>query len=208
MEKGCSSSICCLGRINEVVIRMRRKKKLLIATILIILFILFGRVFLILWESVFVDIVPYKKTEFEDYNEFYQQSIRNFFPSELPVSATNIEYYYYSGMLDKIYALSFSTDDVGLEYMKEIYWSHYDILIESDTIVYVFDKQLTYDFVNVEKIQFLEELLEGDLEQYEILAYEKGCNEHSDVKSCVLYNDETNKFVISFYHDQLFMEKE
>ncbi len=189
-------------------IKMRRKKKLLIANILIISFILFGRVFIILWESVFADIVPYKKTAFKDYNDFYQQSIKNFFPSELPESATNIQYYYYSGMQDEKFGVSFVVNGEDYEDMQEYYLSYYYPLIDSKAIKYFSEQQLTDEFVRLERLDFIENIIAEENEKYTFLLYQQSSSEHYQIKSGVLYNDETNEVVIIFYDDQLFMEKE
>ncbi len=159
------------------------------------------------WDIFFADFLPREQTNYKNYNSFYKRSVTNFFPSELPDSATNVKYYYYSGMLDEKFGVSFVVDDEDYKELKHYYLYYYYPTKNSRSLDYFFKQQLTDEFVHSERLDFIENIVEEELDQYTFMVYEKGTTEHYQIKSGGLYNDETNEFIIIFFHDHFFMEE-
>lgn len=160
------------------------------------------------------------------YGFFYQtiDKVVVHYQEELPSSAENVNYYYYTWMFDTKTAVSFILDGEEYQEQKELYlllytadeeenyqeyqeeWlSEYGEVPdwaekwESD---YVFDEKLTTDFLEEEELEYLEKVFHDSVDQYTILAY-KGDAEGGErcYLEGVFCNDKTNEVVMFGFTD-------
>lgn len=160
------------------------------------------------------------------YGLFYQtiDKVVGHYPEELPSSAENVNYYYYTWMFDTKTAVSFILDGEEYQEQKEQYlllytadeeenyqeyqeeWlSEYGEVPdwaekwESD---YVFDEKLTTDFLEEEELEYLRKVFHDSEDHYTILAY-KGDAEGGErcYLEGVFCNDKTNEVVMFGFTD-------
>lgn len=90
---------------------MKKKPKFLVLKTLI--FILIIAQCYAAWHVFIKDIVPITKTNFENYDDFKQKGYSEYFYNELPLSASNIKYFYHEEFLfdKKVYSCILSDED-------------------------------------------------------------------------------------------------
>lgn len=183
--------------------KFSKVKKVICITILCI-FLAFLLCILFLWR---LGIWPWTQRWFISYNSFRQWTggVAVPYPEELPSSAEDIKYFYYTGWFDIQTGISFTVSDEDYHKLKEslelsFFTDHSgDLPFDED---YMLDGKVTPDFLEEEGIEYLGEVFLDTPAHYKILVYQ------GDVKggqSCFLqgifYNDDTNEIVMFGFKD-------
>ena len=160
-----------------------------------------------LWFVFLREYIPNTKINFRNYNSFHNKMKIDIFPDELPTSVRDIRYYYYTGYNDSKAGIAFIVED-ETEYkkFKDAYLSEYLDYIRSvaggDNIQYVFDQPLTDEFLQKEEVEFLKELLENNINDYQIQGFQDIDQIVINRTDGVLYNDFTNEIIIFYFLDK------
>ena len=178
-------------------------RKIVKAIIVISLIIFFAFIANSMWVIFLKDYIPNTKTYFKNYDQFKEKENGAFYLKELPSSARDIQYYYYTGYFDSKSGVSFIVDDEK-EYqdVKQFYilkFSDYEVRLNViENIQFLFNQPLTNDFIYQKKIELLEELIVYDIDDYSILAYmeTKKKQEGRDHTGGVICNDTTHEIII------------
>lgn len=205
------------GGMKKKINKMSKSEKgvLLAAGIIVFVFLVSG-----VWFLRACGILPYTQRWFISYNVFYQRADRVAapYPGELPASAGDIKYFYYTGWLDKKTGISFTVNDEDYQKIKEEYLSSYKTKEDdnqksldkygrnldraADGGMYVFDERLTSDFLEEEGLEYLEKVFHDAADNYIILAYigDAEGGERCNLEG-VFCNDEKNEVVMFGYTD-------
>ncbi len=195
----------------------------LVAGILLGLFLIIG-----IWFLHACRILPYTQRWFISYNSFDKKTdgVAARYPKELPSSAEKVKYFYYTGWLDTKTGISFTLSEEEYQEQKETYLSLYTALEEehktnhqeyldsclakygyipdwaADEVMYVFDENVTSDFLEEEGLEYLEKIFHDTVDNYTILAYIGVVDggERCTLEG-VFCNDETNEIVIFGFTD-------
>lgn len=172
-------------------IRQGIKKSIIIICILFCVFLIWG-----LWEAFLKDLIPYKRTSFKDYTNFYLEVGNSYFPEEVPFTVSHEKYFYYSGNMDKKRAVCFvvETTEEYNEYKNSE--SIQNSLTEEE-----YPQAVSNSFLQEEKIVFLEEIMEQDAEKYSVLIYEEAKLQHGYYRTGIICNDETQEIILFSYKD-------
>ena len=102
-------------------------------------------------------IIPYTKTNFKSY-EAFREKTHNYYPDELPASASEIKYYYYNGKFDNFSAVAFTVNAQDFANLRERYTIYFkqfrfnssygSARYENQTIPENFLKEETVEFLN------------------------------------------------------------
>lgn len=125
------------------------------------------------------------------------------FPKELPASAENTRYYYYKGLLDKKFGISFTLDAEEYQDMKESYLKFFkEQEAEMSNNWYEFDEKATPEFLEDEELDDLNHLFHGSEDSCTVLAYGiwPGLNTSYYIGG-VICNDDRNEMVIFYFFD-------
>lgn len=167
------------------------KKSIIIICILFCVFLIWG-----LWEAFLKDLIPYKRTSFEDYTNFYLEVGDSSFPEEVSFTVSHERYFYYSGNMDKKRAVCFVVETA--EEYKEYKNSK---SIQNSLREEGYPQAVSKSFLQEGKIVFLEEIMEQDAEKYSVLEYEELKLQHGFYRRGILCNDETQEIIIFSYKD-------
>lgn len=189
----------------------RIKKRLVITAFCVLLALISGILFL-----GHLGIVPCKRKWFSDYHSFCKTTgcRRDYtlpFFRELPSGAEGTRYICYTGGFDQKTGVSFTVSDSDYREIKETLLSAYrgNTTYEGEKrtqryndAVYLFDGEVSSDFLKREELGYLKEIFRDPPENYKILVY-KG--DDAGGQHCVLEgtfcNDETNEIVIFRFAD-------
>ncbi len=135
-----------------------------------------------------------------------------FFPEKLPASAENPRYLYdesFFGFSDNINGISFTLDEKEYRDMKESYLSYFkEREAEWDGGWLEFDEEVTAEFLEEEKLDYLDYLFHGSEDSYTVLAYVILPNHHyTYYLKGVICNDDRNEMIIFDIKDGIRKEK-
>ena len=198
---------------------MKKRKQIVLVTVLLFVF---GMTW-ILWEC---KLFPYTRKWFINYSVFKNKTagIMEHYPQELPVSAENIEYFYYTGWFDKKSGISFTLNKEEYPKFKEAYLCSYtnneekyqgefqhakdEYILKKrnnepkDWEWYIFDGEVTSDFLDKEELDYLNNIFHDVAENYTIAAYKKVASAgESYYLSGVFCNDSTNEIILFAFKD-------
>ncbi len=179
---------------------------------LLVIGILFG-IFLIIciWALYVFGILPYTQRWFLSYDSFHKKTdcVVAPYPKELPSSAEDIKYYYYTGWLDTKTGISFTVSDEDYQKLKDENTAFYMDRKENSQVEYVFEGNVTSDFLEEEGLEYLKKVFHDTAENYTILAYhgDDDGGEYCPLEG-VFYNDETNEVVMFGFTDIFRKRKE
>lgn len=178
------------------------KKVIIIVSILYIMAIIW-----LVWE-VLKDVIPFHKTNFRNYEAFYRKIRDNSFPGELPVTAEDPKYYFYSGHLDRMYGVSLYLGEEEFQELKQFYFSKYDEERKKNEThkecTFLLHEKLTDQFIQDENMIFVKELMREEADNYSILAFEKIDGTPDNIhRSGVFLNELTREFIIINFRDVL-----
>ena len=178
---------------------MKKRKRIVLVTVL-----LFGfGIIWILWEC---RLFPYTRRWFINYSAFKNKTAGTLehYPQELPVSAENIKYFYYTGWFDKKTGISFTINKEEYQKFKETSLYSYT----ADKEKYQEEFQHAKDEYILKKRDNEPEDWEWDIifhdaaDDYTIVVYKKV---ESAGESCYLSgifcNDSTNEIVLFAFKD-------
>lgn len=174
-------------------IRQGIKKSIIVICILFCVFLIWG-----LWEAFLKDLIPYKRTSFKDYTNFYLEVGDSSFPEEVPFTVSHESYFYYSGNMDKKRAVCFVVETAE-EYNRYKNSESIQNGLKEDG----YPQAVTKSFLKEEKINFLEEIMEQDAEKYSVLEYEEIKLQHGFYRTGIICNDETKEIIIFSCKDSL-----
>lgn len=172
---------------------------------------------------VFGGPIQFRK-HFVSYDDFIKNAYGSAFPSSLPEGARDVEYYSYSVLGSKSYAVAFSTDADIYENMKTeaegIYKKYVDKAIELDNnqelrceIIddnYVeyswgekdyYNKTMNSDIDNNKDYKFLKSLAKKELGEYRIVGYSFSGGLSRVNGGGVLANEEDCRLIYFFHGD-------
>lgn len=189
---------------------MKKKNKIKKRICIVALCILIGSLPWI-WVLYVSKILPYTQRWFLSYDSFHQKADKVVapYPEELPSSAEDIRYFYYTGWLDTKTGISFTVSDEDYLELKKECIAFYTARKENNHVEYVFEGNVTSDFLVEEGLEYLKEVFHDTAEDYTILAY-RGNDEGGEhcVLEGVFYNDETNEVVMFGFTDKLRKRKQ
>lgn len=187
-------------------------KVIFLKVLLFIAFILFLGFAWLFWEAFLKNVIPYTKTNFKDYNEFVLKA-DYFFPKDMPTSAIDVKYYYFSGNMDKLYGVSFEIEDTEYEEVKQNFIMEYvksdieEVSQNEDDVESESSVILTETFIQEEKITFIDQILRESYQNYSVIVYENKEIQKGYYKTGVFCNDDTHEIVIISMEDVMFNEK-
>lgn len=183
-------------------------------------------VFLILgvWVFRYLKILPYTRRLFISYSSFYEKAAADTFhayPNELPSSAKDIRYFYYTGSLDKMTEVSCIVNEEEYQELKETYQIIYTAKAErykkkfkqeqedyqmkrrtyepTELYHYVFNGTVTSEFLETEHLDYLGKTMHGEFGNYSILVY---CRvNQGGTMFGVLSNDENHEIIFFNFQD-------
>ncbi len=198
---------------------MKKRKRIVLVTVL-----LFGfGIIWILWECT---LFPYTRRWFINYSTFKNKTAGTLehYPQELPASAENIKYFYYTGWFDKKTGISFTINKEEYQKFKETSLYSYTadkekyqeefqhakdeyILKKRDNEPedwewYMFDGEVTSDFLVEEELDYLNNIFHDAAGDYTVVAYKKVASAgESCYLSGIFCNDSTNEIVLFAFKD-------
>lgn len=148
---------------------------------------------IILQSGILKELTPVTSTSFQSYGAFYEK-VSDYYPAELPDSASEPSYYYYSGHFDDKSAVAFWVNESDLADLKEHYTDYFSdfTFVDKKQI----DVPLTEDFTENEGIQFLDTFLEEDIRDYRIVAYIRTSDSKQNTMMGMLSNDAIGKIIL------------
>ena len=152
---------------------------------------------------IFEGYVTYKQTWFMSYDNFKKKAEASLFPDELPSSAKDNKYYYYTSHFDSKIGVSFDLEDEK-EYTKMKEDCRLEIVsnsVEAENFKYIMDEPFTNDFTEEGNLEFLFDLTENSSSAYQIIAYEYMVAPQKDRRAGMLCNDDTQEIIIFSYKD-------
>lgn len=194
----------------------------------LIIGLIFAAMWIWFWE---LGPLPYTRRWFINYDSFNKKTGIGPYPEELPASAEDIRYFYYSGWFDEKTGISFTVSQEEYQDLKETYLSSYAAKEEEyqkkfqqrqedyrmnridyepkDWFWYVLDEEMTTDFLDNEGLDYLKKVFHNKTDNYTILAYEKAASADAlYYLSGIFYNDDTNEIVMFDFRDSFRKEKE
>lgn len=143
-------------------------------------------------------IIPYTKTNFKSYDAFREKT-NNYYPDEQPESAGEIKYYYYHGMFDNFSAVAFTVDTSDFAHLSERYIIYFEKFRfdSTDGSARYENQAIPENFMQEENIEFLNDMIEGSLDNYKIVEY-YGSSKISERRSVlgVVGNESTGEIII------------
>ncbi len=174
---------------------VKKKKGRLFGIIVLAIALFAGNVLLliILKSGILKEFIPVTSTSFQSYSAFYEK-VSDYYPAELPDSASELSYYYYSGHFDDKSAVVFGVNESDLADLEAYYTDYFSKFSFVDKKQ--MDVPLTEDFTENEGIQFLDTFLEEDVQGYKIVAYIRTGDSKQDTMMGMLSNDTVGKIIL------------
>ncbi len=206
-------------RAGKVVVRTRK-----IIHKAILLLAVYGIIW-VLWECG----LPHTRRWFLNYgsfqNKIYNSSTIHHYPQELPADTEYIRYFYYTGWFDTKTGISFMLGKDEYEKQKESCLLPYlkdeeeyqmdqppridaygnnnsDARLKDEGIVY--DEEITQDLLETENLDYLNNIFQGNAEDYRMLVCEKKGKTVPRYLYGVCCRDETNEIVMFAFKDNGF----
>lgn len=175
------------------------KKKVVVISVILISLLVILLMMVLNTLGILREFFPLEKKKFDSYNEF-RMSTSDYFPDELPPSASDTKYYYYEGHYDRIHAMSTFLSDEDIDKVFSNYKSRFKIF--SDKIENV---KLDDAFIERENLSFLSNLIDGK-GNYKIFKYVNvSGGTYSRVKKGLIYNQKQGHVIIFYYEDSNLM---
>lgn len=148
------------------------------------------------------EYIPRTKTNFKTYQNFRDKT-HNYYPDEPPVSAREIKYYYYEGKFDDFSAVAFTVDAQDFASLSERYTEYFKQFKDYAGTGYVRYKNQTLpeNFIQNENLDFLSDMMDGNLSDYKIVEYMGSGNSESKTMMGAIGNESTGKFLIFYCRD-------
>lgn len=189
-----------------LIIKIKNKKKTKLDILIKIIFIVLSiGLFIICLAYLIIlgpEYIPHAKTDFKSYADFREQT-HDFYPDKQPLSAKDIKYYYYTGKFDTLSAVSFTVNGQDFVTLSEQYktkFKEYDDY-SSDGYVRYKNQTIPEDFIAEENLDFLNDMIDGNLSNYIIVEYMRTGNSESKTMLGTIGNASSGQFVIFYCRD-------
>ena len=166
-----------------------------------------------IWVMVEGELIPYKRTHFRNYHSFWmmgsgmkepdEETILKYEDERLfsyyePASTQKNTYYYYTGLFDSFKAVSFKVD---AEEYQELYNRYIKFFSRFEGLVRISRQSIPDDFFETENLAFLNNMMEDNVEGYQIVGYmSSGDRDHKNMNG-VIGNETTGHIIIFNGHD-------
>ena len=193
--------------INKSKKEKSKKKKGILHYVCIGEIILFGTLILWgMWYIVLRPTIPHTKTNFKSYAAFREKAF-DFFPNELPDSASDIMYYSYTGNFDKCLGVAFTLEPKDYSEVLSEFENWYKKMTDRGEWAKSYTKEALKDQFSQDKNLFFLESLAGDnLSDYQIIRYIGSGLDEAPSSCGVLGNEKTGR-IVAFHLKDAFPEK-